>query len=88
MARRKAGKLGDGGGPGWRVHIFPPPCPTVLGKAQVLQIGKGDTGHQRVPVKSCPGAALKVAQPQFLLELLVALLAHPARLDSSRQGAG
>ena len=58
------------------------------GKAQVLQIGEGDTGHQGVPVKTCPGAAFEVAQPQFLLELLVALLAHPARLDRGRQGAG
>ncbi len=53
----------------------------MLGKAQVLQISEGDTGHQRVPVQPGPGAALEVTQPQFLLELLVALLAHPARLD-------
>ena len=39
----------------------------------MLQIGEGDTGHQRVPVKTCPGAALEVAQPQFLVELLVAV---------------
>ena len=50
MARRTAGRLGDGGGPGTWGRIFPQPRPAWPGEAQVLQIGKRDAGHQRVPV--------------------------------------
>jgi hypothetical protein len=64
-----------------RGGIFPPARPAVLGKAQVLEIGEGDAGHQRVSVQPGPGTPLEVVQPQLLLELLVRLLAHPARLD-------
>ncbi len=38
-------------------------------------------------VQPDPGAALEVVEAQFLLQLLVALLAHPARLDCAGQGA-
>src|SRR5690348_1418048 len=34
-----------------------------------------------------PGAALEVAEPELLLELLVHLLARPARLDGTGQPA-
>lgn len=47
IARRTAGRLGDGGGPGTWGRIFPRPRPTVLGEAQVLQKGVGDAAHQR-----------------------------------------
>src|SRR5215213_1242912 len=87
MARRIVGKLGDGGGPGtWR-RVFPRPRRAMPGEAEVLEVGEGDAGHQRVPVQPRPGAPLEVAQPQFLLELLVRLLAHPARLDGGRERA-
>src|SRR3954471_378563 len=81
MARRTAGRLGDGGGPGTRRAIFPRPRRALPGEAEVLQPDEGHAAHQRVPVQAGPGAALEVAQAQFLLELLVALLADPARLD-------
>src|SRR3954463_2688713 len=87
MARRTAGRLGDGGGPGTRGSIFPRPRRALPGKATVLQVGESHAGHQRVPMQARPGAALEVAEAQFLLELLVPLLADPAGLDGSRQGA-
>src|SRR4051812_41741291 len=81
MARRTAGRLGEGGGPRKGGLIFPPPRPTVFGEAQVLQVGEGDAGHQSVPMQPGPGPPLEMAEPEFLLELLVRLLADPARLD-------
>src|SRR3712207_4496994 len=75
MARRTAGRLGDGGGPGTRRGIFPRPRRAALpGEAEVLQVGEGDAAHQRVPVQPGPGAPLEVAEAEFLLELLVRLL--------------
>src|SRR3954452_9222555 len=81
MARRISGSDGCGGGPP-DATFFPPPRRL---QAPVLQIGKGDAGHQRVPMQAGPGAALEVAEPQFLLELLMYLFAGPARLDSGDQ---
>jgi len=51
----------------------------------VLQIGEGDQRHERVPVQAGPGAALEVVEPEFLLQLLVPLLAYPAGLDGGRE---
>src|SRR3954470_15832818 len=85
MARRTAGRLGDGGGPGTRGGIFPRPRRALPGKATVLQVSESHAGHQRVPMQTRPGSALEVAEAELLLELLVPLLAHPARLDGSRQ---
>lgn len=87
MARRTAGRLGEGGGPGTRDGIFPPPRPTVLGEAKMLQVGEGDAGHQRVPVQPRPGTALEVTKAELLLQLLVRLFADPARLDGGGQVA-
>src|SRR5215213_5891580 len=81
MARRTVGRLGDGGGPGTRRGIFPRPRWALPGEAEVLQPSESHAGHQRVAVQAGPGPALEVAQAQFLFELLVALLAHPARRD-------
>lgn len=50
----------------------------VLGEAQVLEIGVGDAGHQRVPVQPGPGAALEVVEAEFLLQLLMCLLTDPS----------
>jgi hypothetical protein len=68
-------------------HLFFSIRPVGPSRAQVLQVGAGDARHQRVPVQASPGAALEVVKAQFLLELLVALLAHPALLDRTGQGA-
>ena len=80
-AARTAGRLGDGGGPGTRRRIFPRPRPTVPGEAEVLQKGHGDHDHEGVVVEPMPAPALEVVEAEFLLHLLVRLLADPARLD-------
>ena len=85
MARRTAGRLGDGGGPGTRRGIFPRPRPALPGEAEVLQVSEGHAGHQRVPVQAGPGPALEVAEPELLLELLVGLLAGPAEIAAARR---
>src|SRR4051794_27796301 len=81
MARRISGSEGCGGGP-LRSSFFPPPHSL---QAPVLQVGEGNAGHQRVPVQPGPRAALEVAKAEFLLELLMCLLAGPARLHGSGQ---
>src|SRR3954452_8767437 len=81
MARRISGSDGCGGGP-LGTTFFPPPRRL---QAPVLQIGKGDAGHQGVAMQAGPGPALEVAEAELLLELLVYLLARPARLDGSDQ---
>src|SRR4051794_15669643 len=81
MARRISGSEGCGGGP-LRSSFFPPPHRL---QAPVLQVGEGDAGHQRVPVQADPRAALEVAEAEFLLQVLMCLLAGPARLDRGGQ---
>ena len=81
MARRISGSEGCGGGP--LGSSFPPPTRSL--QAPVLQIGKSNAGHQRVPVQAGPGPALKVAQSELLFELLVPLPANPVRLDGGGQ---
>src|SRR3954453_16484699 len=78
--RRTAGRLGRGGGPGsgGGAMFFPP-------EPQVRKEGEGEPAQERVVVQPAPGAALEVVEAQLLLELLVRLLAHPARLDGPRQ---
>src|SRR3954451_6023342 len=83
MARRISGSDGCGGGP-LRPTFF---SPTRRLQAPVLQISKGDAGHQRVAMQAGPGPALEVAETELLLELLVHLLAGPARLDGGDQPA-
>src|SRR3954454_6415672 len=81
MARRISGSDGCGGGP-LGTTFFPPPRRL---QAPVLQIGKGDAGHQRVPMQAGPGAALEIAEAEILLELLMDLFARTARLDGGGQ---
>src|SRR3954466_2883173 len=81
MARRISGSEGCGGGP-LPSTFFPPPRRP---QAPVLQVGEGDAGHQRVPVQAGPGPPLEVAEAELLLELLMRLLAGPARLDGGGQ---
>src|SRR3954454_7169230 len=66
----------------WAPPFFSPPGRL---QAPVLQISKGDAGHQGVAMQAGPGPALEVAEPEFLLELLVHLFAGPARLDGGDQ---
>src|SRR4051794_6325893 len=81
MARRISGSDGCGGGPSGS-SFFPP---TRSLQAPVLQVGESNTGHQRVPMQAGPGPPLEVAEAEFLLELLMHLLAGPARLDGGSQ---
>src|SRR3954468_1789281 len=81
MARRISGSDGCGGGP-LGATFFPP---TRRLQAPVLQPGKGDAGHQCVPMQAGPGAALEITEAKFLLELLTHRLARPARLDGGDQ---
>jgi hypothetical protein len=89
MARRISGSDGCGGGP-LGATFFPP---TRSLQAPVLQIGKGDASHQCVPMQPGPGPTFEVAKPvnplrgSTLLELLMHLLARPARLDGGDQPA-
>src|SRR5215470_2020820 len=53
----------------------------------MLEEGVGDHCHERMPVKAGPGSSLEVVEAEFLLQLLVGLLADPSRLDRGRQGA-
>jgi hypothetical protein len=50
----------------------------------VLQVGEGDATHQRVPMQPGQRSSLKGAEPEFLFELLVRLLADPSCLDGKR----
>src|SRR3954465_13910385 len=80
MRRRMAGRLGRGGGPPLRQSApFSP-------ESQVLQEGEGELAQERGVVQAAPAPTLEVVQPQLFLELLMQLLAHPARLDRDRQG--
>src|SRR4051794_13095518 len=74
MRRRMAGRLGPGGVPA----LFSP-------EAEVLEEGEGELAQEHVVVQAAPAPALEMVQPQLLLELLVHLLADPARLDQRRQ---
>lgn len=85
MARRTAGRLGEGGGPGIGVRIFPPPHPAVCGEVEVLQVSTGDAAHQRMSVQAGPGPPFEVPETEFLLQLLMRLLAHPTALDGGRR---
>jgi hypothetical protein len=71
--RRPCGREGEGGGPGLVVGFPPEP--------EVLEEGKGDHRHERMVVQAPPAAALEVVETEFLLHLLVHLLADPAALD-------
>ena len=81
MRRRMAGRLGPGGGPGSGgvSALFSP-------EAEVLEEGEGELAQEHVVVQAAPAPTLEVVQPQLFLELLMQLLAYPARLDRDRQG--
>jgi hypothetical protein len=49
----------------------------------MLEEGVGDHCHEGVSVKPMPGSSLEVIKPELFLELLMGLLANPARLDGA-----
>ena len=53
----------------------------------MLEEGVSDHRHQRMAVKTLPGAAFEVIEAEFFFHLLVGLFADPSRLDGGRQGA-
>lgn len=52
----------------------------------MLEKAQSDHGQDGVVAQSCPVPALQMIEAEFLLHLLVALLADPARLDIGGQG--
>ena len=74
-----AGKLGCGGGP--LPFLFPP----VAACSRRCCKNKCASALQGMPVQPAPRAALEAIEPELFLELLVRLLAHPARLDERGQ---
>ncbi len=80
MCRRTAGRLGWGGGPA-------PVCPSILfpPEPQVLEEGEGELAQKHVMMKPAPAPALEVVEAEFILHLLVHLLADPTGLDQGRQ---
>src|SRR3954452_25233435 len=79
MARRMAGSVGWGGGPGSPSVIFSPL--QLVGEAEMLEERESDHDQDGVMVQTVPTAPLEVIESEFLLHLLVSLLADPARLD-------
>lgn len=55
--------------------------PSRLSEPAGLKEGIGHHCHQRVAMQPGPGAPLEVVETEFFLELLMRLLADPARLD-------
>src|SRR5215203_2813223 len=80
IAVRIAGRLGWGGGP---ILFF---SPFRRFESPVLQIEEGDHTHESVAMQTAPGSPFEVIEAKFLLELLMGLLAEPARLDGWRRG--
>lgn len=66
----------------WRSVVFFPPD---LSEPAGLQEGVGDHRHERVAMQTDPGTTFEVVEAEFLLELLMRLLADPACLDRTSQ---
>ena len=71
--RRTSGSVGRGGGPGSGrgSALFSP-------EPEVLQEREGELAQEGVVVQPAPAPALKMVEPQLVLELLVQLLADPS----------
>ena len=63
------------------LFFFPP----RLSEAAGLQEGVGYHCHERVAMETSPGTAFEVVKAKLFLELLMRLLADPARLDGAGQ---
>jgi hypothetical protein len=81
MARRNSGSVGLGGG-AFSGRFFSP-CRGL--EPKVLEVGTSDACHERVSMQASPGPPFEVIEAEFLLELLMRLLADPASLDGCRQ---
>jgi len=57
--------------------------PSRLSEAAGLQEGICDDRHESMAMEACPGSAFKMVEAELFLELLVRLLANPARLDGA-----
>lgn len=79
MVWRTAGGLGFGGGP--QTLFFHP----ALSDPAVLEYDMGYHRHQCVAIEAGSGRALEVVEAEFLLKLLMGLLAYPARFDHASQ---
>ena len=53
----------------------------------MLEEGVSDHRHERMAVKTLPGAALEVIEAELFFHLLMGLLADPSRLDGGSQRA-
>ena len=53
----------------------------------MLEEGVGDHRHERMTMQARPGSALEVVETELFFQLLVSLLANPARLDGGCQSA-
>ena len=51
----------------------------------MLEERVSDHRHERMTMQTLPGSAFEVIETEFLFQLLVSLLANPARLDGGRQ---
>jgi len=51
----------------------------------VLEEAERDHGHERMAMQASPRPPFEVVEAEFLLHLLVGLLANPSRLDRGRQ---
>jgi hypothetical protein len=65
---------------------FPPPTRGGL-EPKVLEVGERDAAHEGMSVEPGPRSSLEGAETELLLELLMRLLAHSARLDGRGQRA-
>lgn len=63
---------------GWRLFFS-----SRLSEPLCLEEGVSDHCHERMAVQPGPGSALKMVEPEFLLELLMRLFADPTRLDGA-----
>ena len=53
----------------------------------MLEERVGDHGHECMAMKAVPRPSLEVVETEFLLQLLMGLLADPSRLDRGSQAA-
>ena len=75
MAWRTAGNVGCGGGP---LILFSPPH---FFEPAMLEERVSNHRHQRMTMKAVPRPSLEVVETEFLLQLLMGLLANPSCLD-------
>lgn len=50
----------------------------------MLEEGVSNHRHEGVTMETLPGSSLEVVEAEFLLQLLMRLLANPSRLDGGR----